>query len=231
MNLHQKKAFLTDHFAFENLSAADVHFLAKNAQTRIMNAGETVFFREDDPSTGVIAIVSGSVQIQINSEEGKELLLDTMGANEMFGEIGAIDGGERSADAVAIERTELLTIGRRFFLDVLDRNPRFCRSLMELLCSRIRATNVQVEDLAFLDLRTRLAKKLVALAETQNDAAAGTRDIVLRLSQMEVGAMMGTTREAINKHFNIWAKDGLISLGRNEIVIHDLGDLCRVFDT
>ncbi len=230
MNRKQKKVFLTDHFAFENLSAADVDFLADNAQTRIMNEGETVFFREDDPSTGVIAIVSGGVQIQINSEEGKELLLDTMGANEMFGEIGAIDGGERTADAVAIERTELLTIGRQFFLDVLERNPGFCRSLMELLCSRIRATNVQVEDMAFLDLKTRLAKKLVALAETQNDTA-GTRDFVLRLSQREIGALMGTTREAINKHFNIWAKDGLISLGRNEIVIHDLGDLRRVFET
>jgi CRP-like cAMP-binding protein len=101
---------------------------------------------------------------------------------------------------------------------------------MALLCSRIRAISEQVEDFAFLELKTRLAKKLVALAEMRNDDDADNGNIVLRMSQMEVGTMLGTTREAINKHLNLWAKDGLISLGRNEIIIHDLEDLRRVFD-
>ena len=228
MNKDRKKAFLTDHFAFENLSAADVDYLAANAQTRVVEAGETVFFK-DDPSTNLVAVVSGGVQIRTVSEDGKELLLNAMRAGEMFGEIGAIDGGERTGDAVAVERTELLTIDRRFFLDVIERNPAFCKSLLVLLCSRIRATSQQAEDLALLDLKIRLAKKLVALAETRNDAA-GDGGTVLRLTQREVGAMMGTTREAINKHLNAWAKDGLISLGRNEIVIVDREGLRRVFD-
>lgn len=228
MNKDQKKAFLTDHFAFENLSAADIDYLADNAQTRVMQAGETVFFK-DDPSTNLVAVVSGGVQIRTVSEDGKELLLNAMRAGEMFGEIGAIDGGERTGDAVAVERTELLTIDRRFFLEVIERNPAFCKSLLVLLCSRIRATSQQAEDLALLDLKIRLAKKLVALAEARNDAA-GDGSTVLRLTQREVGAMMGTTREAINKHLNAWAKDGLISLGRNEIVIVDREGLRRVFD-
>ena len=232
MNKDRKKAFLTDHFAFENLSAADVDYLAANAQTRVVEAGETVFFK-DDPSTNLVAVVSGGVQIRTVSEDGKELLLNAMRAGEMFGEIGAIDGGERTGDAVAVERTELLTIDRRFFLDVIERNPAFCKSLLVLLCSRIRATSQQAEDLALLDLKIRLAKKLVALAEARNDAAGDggkDKDIVLRLTQREVGAMMGTTREAINKHLNAWAKDGLIALGRNEIVIVDREGLRRVFD-
>lgn len=228
MNKDQKKAFLTDHFAFENLSAADIDYLADNAQTRVMQAGETVFFK-DDPSTNLVAVVSGGVQIRTVSEDGKELLLNAMRAGEMFGEIGAIDGGERTGDAVAVERTELLTIDRRFFLEVIERNPAFCKSLLVLLCSRIRATSQQAEDLALLDLKIRLAKKLVALAEARNDAA-GDGSTVLRLTQREVGAMMGTTREAINKHLNAWAKEGLISLGRNEIVIVDREGLRRVFD-
>jgi CRP-like cAMP-binding protein len=229
MNQSQKRKFLTDHFAFENLPSADVDYLADNARTRNLNGGETVFFK-DDPPTGMIAIISGGVQIQTVSEDGKELHLNTLGPGEMFGEIGAIDGGERTADAIAIERSKLLFIDRRYFLDVVMRNPKFCINLMALLCSRIRAISEQVEDFAFLELKTRLAKKLVALAEMRNDDDADNGNIVLRMSQMEVGTMLGTTREAINKHLNLWAKDGLISLGRNEIIIHDLEDLRRVFD-
>jgi CRP/FNR family transcriptional regulator, cyclic AMP receptor protein len=229
MNRNQKKAFLTDHFALENLSAADVDYLADNARTRVMEAGETVFFK-DDPSTDLIAVVSGGVQIRTVSEDGKELLLNAMSTGEMFGEIGIIDGGNRTADAVAVERTELLTIDRRFFLGVIERNPAFCKSLMALLCGRIRATSQQAEDLALLDLRTRLAKKLVALAEMR-DCSAGDGDFVLRLTQSEVGAMMGTTREAVSKHLNAWARDGLISLGRKEIVILNREGLRRFFDT
>ncbi len=228
MNKDQKKAFLTDHFAFENLSAADIDYLADNAQTRVMEAGETVFFK-DDPSTNLVAVVSGGVQIRTVSEDGKELLLNAMRAGEMFGEIGAIDGGERTGDAVAVGRTELLTIDRRFFLEVIERNPAFSKSLLVLLCSRIRATSQQAEDLALLDLKIRLAKKLVAMAEAGSHGA-GSGDFVLRMTQREVGAMMGTTREAISKHLNAWAKEGLLSLGRNEIVIVDRDGLRRVFD-
>jgi CRP/FNR family cyclic AMP-dependent transcriptional regulator len=151
-----------------------------------------------------------------------------MRPGEMFGEIGAIDGGVRTADAVAIERSEVLTIDRRFFLDVVERNPEFSKSLMAVLCSRIRSISEHVEDITFLDIKTRLARKLVALAEMQNDAAIGNEEIALQHSQSEVGAMLGTTRETISRYLNLLAKDGLISLGRNEIVIHDLADLRRV---
>lgn len=222
MDRNRKKAFLTGHFAFETLSDADVDYLADRARTRVVEAGETVFFK-DDPSAELVAVVSGGVHIRTVSEDGKELLLNTMQAGEMFGEIGAIDGGRRTGDAVAAEPSELLVIDRRFFLDVIERNPAFCISLMVLLCGRIRATSGQAEDLALLDLKTRLAKKLVALAERRKGAA-------LKLTQRELGAMMGTTREAINKHLNAWAKEGLISLARNRIVVLDRDRLRRVFD-
>lgn len=230
MNRNQKKAFLTGQFAFEKLSDADIDYLTDKAQTCVVEAGETIFFK-GDPTTGLIAVVSGCVQIRTVSEDGKEFLLNAMQAGEMLGEIGTIDGGARTADAIAVERTLILTIGRRPFLEIVRRNPDFSISVMELLCGRIRATSEQAEDIALLDLRTRLAKKLVSLAEAQNDAAAGSGDIVLRYAQREVGTMMGTTREAINKHLSIWAKEGLISLGRNEIVIHDQEGLRRFFDT
>ena len=229
MNRNQKRAFLSGQFAFENLSDADIDYLTDKAQTRVVEAGEAIFFK-GDPTTGLMAVVSGSVQIRTVSEDGKEFLLNAMQAGEMLGEIGAIDGGARTADAIAVEQALIMTIGREPFLEIVRRNPDFSISVMELLCGRIRATSEQAEDLALLDLKTRLAKKLVSLAEAGNDAA-GSGDIVLRLTQSEIGTMMGTTREAINKHLSIWAKNGLISLGRNEIVIHDQEGLHRVFDT
>lgn len=228
MDRDQRKAFLTRHFGFDQLPAADVGHLAARARTRTCGADETIFSK-GDPTTGMMAVISGRVQIRALSEDGKQLVLNTMGPGEMLGEIGVIDGGERTADAVAAEPTELLTIDRGSFLDVVTRNPEFCQSLMTLLCSRIRATSEQAEDLALLDLRERLAKKLVDLAG--EDSSEPGKDAVLHLAQHELGAMMGTSREAINKHLGAWAKEGLISLKRNEIVIRDEAGLRRVFDS
>jgi len=224
MDRAEKKAFLARHFVFENLPDAEVERLVATAHVRAFG-DDAQIFAKGDPTTGMMAVVSGCVQIRSLSEDGKELVLNTMHPGEMLGEIGVIDGGPRTADAVAVEPSELMTIERRAFLDVLARNPEFAQSLMALLCRRIRATSEQAEDLALLDLHRRLAKKLIGLAE-----AAESDGAVIRIAQHELGAMMGTTREAINKHLGGWARDGLIALGRNEIAIKDAAGLRRVFE-
>ena len=173
-------------------------------------------------------IFSGCVQIRTVSEDGKQLVLNTMHPGEMLGEIDVLDGGARTADAVAAEATELMTIARKSFLDIVGGNPEFCKSLIAILCGRIRATTEQAEDLALLDLRKRLAKKLISFADHGKDPDGTTPELVIRLSQQDLGEMMGTTREAINKHLGTWAKDGLITLGRNEIVILDEAGLKEI---
>ena len=228
MDREQKKTFLTNHFVFDALSDGDIGLLLDNTHSKKYVADEVIFFK-GDPTTGMMAVVSGCVQIRIVSEDGKQLVLNTMREGEMLGEIGVLDGGDRTADAVAVEPTELLTIDRRAFLDLINRNPGFSMTLMEILCSRIRGTSEQAEDLALLDLRKRLAKKLLSLAGEKSSGPDGGKAIIGH-SQQDLASMVGITRESINKHLGAWAKDGLIAVSRNEIEIVDeqgLRDICE----
>ncbi len=225
MDRKRKKAFLTNHFVFDALSDGDIDLLLENTHSRKYVAEEVIFFK-GDPTTGMMAVISGCVQIRIVSEEGKQLVLNTMREGEMLGEIGVLDGGDRTADAVAVEPTELLTIDRRAFLDLINKNPDFAMTLMEILCSRIRGTSEQAEDLALLDLRKRLAKKLLSLADEGKDGGKA----IIGHSQQDLASLVGITRESINKHLAAWAKDGLIAVSRNEIEIVDEQGLRDIFE-
>ncbi len=225
MDREQKKAFLTNHFVFDALSDGDIDLLLDNTHSKKYVADEVIFFK-GDPTTGMMAVISGCVQIRTVSEEGKQLVLNTMREGEMLGEIGVLDGGARTADAVAVEPTELLTIDRRAFLDLINRNPDFAMTLMEILCSRIRGTSEQAEDLALLDLRKRLAKKLLSLADEGKEGGKA----IIGHSQQDLASMVGITRESINKHLGAWAKDGLIAVRRNEIEIVDEQGLRDIFE-
>ncbi len=225
MDKEQTKAFLTNHFVFDTLLDDDIDLLLENTHSNKYVADEVIFFK-GDPTTGMMAVVSGCVQIRIVSEEGKQLVLNTMREGEMLGEIGVLDGGDRTADAVAAEPTELLTIDRRAFLDLINRNPVFSMTLMEILCGRIRGTSEQAEDLALLDLRKQLAKKLLGLADEGKEGGKA----IIGHSQQDLASMVGITRESINKHLGAWAKDGLIAVRRNEIEIVDEQGLRDIFE-
>jgi CRP-like cAMP-binding protein len=140
----------------------------------------------------------------------------------VFGEIGMLDGKERTADASAMADCELLVVPRRSLLSLLERRPELCLSLLIVLCERLRRTNEQVEDLAFLDLESRIAKVLVRLAEENSDGIPAGRPRGVKISQRALGELVGGSRESVNKHLQDWKRSGIIDLGKGAILIHDL---------
>jgi CRP/FNR family transcriptional regulator, cyclic AMP receptor protein len=222
------KEILAEHYLLRHMPAADLDRLAGFARSRSCQPNEPVFVK-GDPAAGMMAVVEGRVRIVTYSAEGKEIVLNVINPGEVFGEIALIDGGERTADAVAMEPTELLILERRDFLPYLERNPELCIKLLIMVCERIRATSEQIEDFSFLDLKARLAKRLIALTNSHGvPADEGTR-IDMRLSQRELAAMMGTSREAVNKQLRAWQEDGLILLKRGSVTVVDLDRLEDVF--
>jgi len=111
------------------------------------------------------------------------------------------------------------------------RHPELCIKVIELLCHRLRQTSGQVEELSFWHLEDRLAKALLRLAQERGDPASTSRSINLRITQRELGTMVGGSREHVNKQLQTWQKAGLIELGKGEIVVRDpdaLAGLCDV---
>ena len=155
-------------------------------------------------------------------------MLNVLEQGDLFGEIALLDGNERTADATAATECELLVVPRRSLLALLERRPDLCIDLLIVLCERLRRTNEQVEDLAFLDLEARIAKVLVRLAEENGAGQSRTRPVGVKISQRALGELAGGSRESVNKHLQEWKRSGFIAIEKGSIVIHDIEALAAL---
>jgi CRP/FNR family transcriptional regulator, cyclic AMP receptor protein len=179
-----------------------------------------------DPGNSMMAVLKGRVVITAPSPDGRQMVLSVMHEGDVFGEIGMLDGKERTADASAMTDCELLIVPRGSLLALLERRPELYFRLLIVLCERLRRTNEQVEDLAFLDLEARIAKVLVRLAEENGDAAKPP--VAVKISQRTLGELVGGSRESVNKHLQDWKRSGIIALGKGSIVVNDLKALAEI---
>ena len=211
-------ALLAEIPLFESLNKTELQDLLSLAEAKRYGRGQ-IIFSKGDPGDGLYAIVQGRVGIKTVSRVGKEILLNILEPGEVFGEIALLDGKERTAGAVALEPSQLLFLGRGRFMPSLLERPQISLRLIEVLCDRLRWTSDIIEDTVFRDVRSRLAKRLLGLMESYGEAGdAGTR-INLKMSQENLGAMLGATRESINKELRRWQKGGVLRQDRGFITV------------
>ncbi|MFC5316247.1 Crp/Fnr family transcriptional regulator, partial [Azospirillum rugosum] len=137
----------------------------------------------------------------------------------IFGEIALLDGRPRTADAVAIGDCVLLVIERRDFVPFLERSPQVAIKMLEVMCDRLRQTSLLVEDLALLDLPQRVARLLVRLGASYGRRTADGLRIDLKLSQKDLGNLIATSRESINKQLRVWQDEELIAVEHGYITL------------
>jgi CRP-like cAMP-binding protein len=207
------RTILARHFLLKHLEASELDQLLKFAKLRRAGPGE-VLFQKGDPGDGLLGILRGRIKISTISAEGKEIVLNILGSGELFGEIALIDGKDRSADATVMEDAELVVIDARDFMPFLEERT--------MLCERVRWVNDLYEDAVFMHLPARLAKHLIRLGETFGvESDDGSLRINLKLSQQDLGNLMGTTRESINKQMRGWMEDGVVEVENGYITIRD----------
>src|SRR5579863_5118592 len=205
---------------FARLADADLDALLAHAATSRHAAGDQIFAK-GDPGNSMMAVLKGRVMISTPSPDGRQMVLTVMHDGDVFGEIALLDGGERTADASAMTNCELLVVPRRSFLSMLERRPELGIDLLVVLCERLRRTNEQVEDLAFLDLEARIAKVLVRLAEENAAAGSPGKPVSVQISQRALGELVGGSRESVNKHLQDWKRAGIIATEKGGIAIRD----------
>lgn len=213
-----KRELLARSILFNQLPAEDLDQLARYAKNRTV-APREVIFHKAEPGNQLCAILSGQVKLTTVSSEGKEMVLGMLGRGEFFGEISLLDGEARTATVTAMVPTELLVIERRDFIPFLERNPKVAIRLLGTLALRLRLTNELFEDTLFRNLSTRLAKRLLLLADSHGEADNGGTRITLKLSQTELGNMVGTSRESVNKQLRAWEEEGLIACKKGYITL------------
>lgn len=209
-----RAAILRAHPFFRGLNCSIVNELGPRAVTRILRKG-AVLFRKGDQGTSLYVLVSGAMRVDAPSEGGRSAIFNLIVPGEIFGEIAALDGGIRTADAVAIERSELMVLDRREVVPVLCKYPELALRFIEILCGRVRRTSEQVEDIVFLDLAGRLAKVLLFL----HQKSAGSSEAKIRVTQREISQMVGASRESTNKQLRQWERAKLLRIERGAIVL------------
>lgn len=210
---------------FAGLDRDALERLTGSMRSRRFRRGE-VIFHLGDPGDALFVIMSGDVKISLPSETGEEAILATLGSGAVFGELALLDGAPRSASATALTATETVVLPRDRFRELIATEAGVRDALLASIAGELRRLTTHVEELHFLDITGRLAARLVRLAQ---DGGTRTADGGIRLrknlTQGDLAAMVGCTRQSVNKLLGQFTDDGLIRLEREGIVVTDLDGL------
>jgi CRP-like cAMP-binding protein len=189
--------------------------LAAHARRQSFNSGEPIFV-VGAPGQSMMVILNGTVRVSLPGPRGKGVILADLSPGELLGEVALLDGKERSADATALTKCEMVVLERRDVVAFLEKRPDLCLKLLELLCARLRKSDQRMSDIAFLELSARLAKVLMDRTGQARRTAARPK---LSLNQTELAGMIHATRENVNRCLGNWQRQGIVDLDERWIVI------------
>jgi len=173
--------------------------------------GATIF-EQGDLADALYAIIGGDGHVRIGSidRHSKALMVEVFRAGEVFGEIGIIDGGPRTAAAVADGRLRLLKIRQAAFLEALATSPTVGEALCYKLAKRLRRTFGLFQDATFETLEVRLARQVLYLAASEGRSTEQGLRLTHRLRQADLADLLGATTRSIITILNAWRTDGLV---------------------
>jgi CRP/FNR family transcriptional regulator, cyclic AMP receptor protein len=209
---------------FRGLTSDRLEELSRGFRPRRYRRGEVIFHRGDIGDT-LHLIESGLVKISEESLTGSEAFINTLHPGAVFGELGLIDGAERSATATALDPTITLVLPREAVLQLIDDDPDFRRALLSALANELRRVTKRLAELHFLDLPGRLAVRLAAMAQEAEPGRNESVRLGRAYTQSELAAMIGGTRQSVNRHLGELVDDGLIRIEPDDIVVLNVHEL------
>jgi CRP/FNR family transcriptional regulator, cyclic AMP receptor protein len=202
-------------------------FVAKRGRKMNLRAGQ-VLFHEGDESKAVYACATGRVNLYITTPTGREVMLGSKVPVQAFGELSALDGGCRSASAVAMEASTIVQLTADEFLDELALAPHLTLHLLRVLAEHLRMSNARVSARSSENVTARVAHLLIELGEKFKRHGGTSRDIELPITQDELAAWVGSSREAVARSLGTLRRDGTVETRRNKIILLDAARLVAV---
>ncbi len=211
---------------FSALSDADAWELIGHARQENASARQTIF-QVGQAGDSLHIVLEGRVKVSLLSEEGKEAILSILGAGEVFGEMSLFDGESRSATVTTMEPCRFLVLRRQTFLPFLEKRVPVMLELIAEMSRRLRATNTLVGNLSFLNLSARLARILLNLVQQYGKVTPKGIVIGLKLSQEELGHLVGVSRESVNRQVRAWIDAGIIEHDHGALIVLNSDALFR----
>lgn len=219
--------FIKNNPVLKNASLETQKMLAQCAIIKNLNPAQ-ILFQHGDIANSVYFILDGQVSICIFSSEGRQLSLNIITEGNIIGEIAVLDGGTRSASAIAIKNLEIASISRQDFLRLVENDKSLSQSIIADLCSEIRRISDKIVSLGLSNLEASLAQILIEHAITNSNSLA--KEAILRITQEEIAFIAGVSRVTVNKYLNVWKRKGLINISRGKITIKDNARMIQIIE-
>lgn len=219
---------------FANLSDDGLRRLERGTTTLEPPSG-TRLFAQGDRADAVYAIVGGEGRVETgaaNDRQDKRLMIEVFWAGDIFGEIGVVDPGPRSANAITDGRVRLMRIPASTFVSALIDVPQLGANLSRLLAHRLRRTFGLFQDRTFESLKVVLARQLLYLAEQHGRQTTHGLVLSSRLRQTDLANLLGATTRSIITILNEWRTDELVAYDseRAQITIVQPNKLQQLID-
>lgn len=202
--------FLSKARLFEVLSDEAVSDLSGRAEWHDFDA-DTVVFYQGDEAERVYVIISGEVTIETVSAEGRVVSIASLEKGDVFGEMAVLDRGQRSANVRTLTPTKLMSLTSSTFLALISDNSAFAMQVIRDLVQRLRNTDMQIEAITLLPLRSRLATLLLDLNRMYGSQ--------INITQSDLAERLSATREKVNVNLQTLREIGAVALGRGKIEI------------
>ena len=215
---------------FWDLKSKELGYIAEKMVSRHYDNGNYIFL-EDSDGEQCFFVLEGSVKVTRLSKDGREVILAMLNEGDFFGEMSLLDGESRSANVIALEKTEVLTLDRRDFLDVVNDYPQIAVMLLKELAGRLRKSDRQIASLSLSDAEKRIALCIIRFADEQGVIQNGKVSIPKTPIQQDIANMAGTSRETVSRALSILENEGLIARNGRELMILDYKKFIKEFDS
>ena len=213
---------------FSDLKDSDLEIIAEKMISRTYEKGQMILLEESQGETFFI-IISGAVKVTRLSDDGREVILAILGESDFFGEMSLLDGEGRSANIVANENAEVLTLSRSDFLNCLETYPKIAISLLEELAIRLRKSDQHIESLSLSDSEHRIAITLIRFAQELGTIKNGEVRIKNLPFQQDIANMAGTSRETVSRTLKILEDKKLLLKDGKDLIIYNFDEFRQLF--
>lgn len=189
-------------------------------------AAHEIVYSANDPSTGLFCVLRGGVRLSQNTESGKHILFSTFSPGTWFGVISEFDGLPRPHTAIAVEPTRLLQISSTAFREIVSRDWRNCFDMARSVTVLFRGALERLSALRAQPYPARVAQALLAMSD--HEAGVGGDEAAPRVTQDDLAAMVGVTRQTISGLLTAWEAEGLVRRLYGRVQLTDPARLARI---
>jgi len=198
---------------FCGMDQSDIEMIAAQTVTRQFPKN-TVIVSQGDDTDSFYVIVQGKVDVFLQNDKGKEIIINTLGLCESFGELAPLGGIPRQASIITTEDSTFGIISRQVFMDTLMVKPSIGMRIIDLLITRIQDLTEEVSSLALEDVYNRVVRVLYKHADE-----VGDKLVTEKLTQQDIASRVGATREMVHRILKELRTGGYISIEGKHITI------------